>query len=199
MSADTYQVSDGKPLFELGEEKTGGCTPNDVAGGKKLLVLDWCLNEITTYGQIKEVDPKSGEIKWRYRLTDKKTKKTMAWKFNKVYSVDPLVVSVHESKDQFNWSVIALKPNGKLRSTINGGKYKFEPCAGSGDSGRGAQNCDGDLVGKGLFYLTTKLAGEDLIGRTEIVAFDLDTGKVKWRPGPRTSARSFPWRPKGRP
>ncbi|SDJ58793.1 PQQ-binding-like beta-propeller repeat protein [Streptomyces indicus] len=192
VSADAYQVSDGKPLFDLGKDKTGGCTPNDVAGGSKLLVLDWCSGTIGSYGQIKEVDPKSGKIKWRYQLKDRKTKKAMPWKFGKVYSVNPLVVSVYESEDIFNWSVIALKPDGKLRSALNAGKYKFEPCAGEGDSGRGTQNCRGGAVGKDTFYMSTKSPDAESLGPTRIVAFDLKNGKVKWASQPEDKREYLP-------
>ncbi|NGO81070.1 PQQ-binding-like beta-propeller repeat protein [Streptomyces sp. YC504] len=192
MMADAYQVSDGKPLFKLREEKTGGCHPNDVAGGPKLLVLDWCMGKKDVTGQIKEVDPKSGKIRWRYQLKDKKTKKVMPWKFGKVYSVNPLVVSVHESADQFNWSVIALTGKGKLRSSLNGGKFKFDVCAGAGDSGRGAQNCIGGVAGKDTFYLATKSADPEALGPTRIVAFDLNTGKVKWASVPEGKREYLP-------
>ncbi|MBC9712829.1 PQQ-binding-like beta-propeller repeat protein [Streptomyces sp. TRM66268-LWL] len=192
MTADAYQVSDGKPLFKLGEEKTGGCHPNDVAGGPKLLVLDWCMGKKDVIGQIKEVDPKSGKIRWRYQLKDRKTKKVMPWKFGKVYSVDPLVVSVHASDDQFNWSVIALDGKGKLRSSLNGGKFKFDVCAGAGDSGRGTQNCPGGVAGKNTFYLATKSADPEALGPTRIVAFDLKSGKVKWASVPEGKREYLP-------
>ncbi|WP_415953902.1 PQQ-binding-like beta-propeller repeat protein [Streptomyces sp. KLOTTS4A1] len=184
MSADAYRVSDGKPLFDLGKEKTGGCYPSDVAGGGKLLVLDRCNVGGAAHGQIKEIDPRSGKVRWRYRLKDKKTKKTMPWRFGKVYSVHPLVVSVHKSDDQFTWSVIALKPNGKLRSALDTAQHEFEVCAGAGDSGRGTQNCAGGAVGKDTFYMTTKAPEPTSVGPTRIVAFDLDSGKVKWASAP---------------
>ncbi|MFI6943756.1 PQQ-binding-like beta-propeller repeat protein [Streptomyces sp. NPDC050418] len=185
MSAEAYRIKDGKKLFRLGEEKTGGCSPDDVAGGSKLLVVDWCpgKNNIS-HGQIRQVDPKSGKIKWRYQLKDRKTKKTMPWRIGKVYSVDPPVFSVFESEDQFNWSVVSLKSNGKLRSTLNAGKYKFDQCEGAGDSGRGTQNCVGGVVGKDTFYLSSKPLKEDALGPNQIVAFDLDKGKVKWASKP---------------
>ncbi|MFI6943758.1 PQQ-binding-like beta-propeller repeat protein [Streptomyces sp. NPDC050418] len=184
MIAEGYRVSDGKRLFGLAEDSSGGCAPDDVAGGTKLLVLDHCSATDPGFGQIKEVDPKSGKIAWRYRPKDAKTKKTRQRMFGTVYSVDPPVVSVHTAGDRSKWSVLSLTGNGKLRSAIDFGKYAFAECPEGADSARGALICSGGAVGKDLLYLSAKPGGEYGNGRSRIVAFDLDSGKIKWTSEP---------------
>ncbi|MGH4031587.1 PQQ-binding-like beta-propeller repeat protein [Actinomycetota bacterium Odt1-20B] len=176
MVAYAYRVSDGKRLFTSKKEFKGSCYPNDVAGGTRLLEIDNCgISAPKPYDQLKEIDPRTGHVKWRY--VGKK-----GWYIEKVYSVDPIVITVKNREDMDRWSVVAVDGRGKERSTLKFGSYPFERCDGSGDSGEGAQNCAGAAVGTDRFYLATKPKG-GLLGANKVVAFDLDSGKVKWASG----------------
>ncbi|MFE0106189.1 PQQ-binding-like beta-propeller repeat protein [Streptomyces sp. NPDC059009] len=176
MMAYAYRVSDGKHLFTSKKEFKGSCYPEDVAGGARLLEIDSCgVSAPKPFSQLKELDPETGRVKWRYV-----GKKGVS--ISKVYSVDPVVVTLKDREDMDHWTVVALDDRGKLRSRLKFGSHVFEECEGSGDSGRGAQNCSGAAVGADRFYLSTE-PKDGSLGANRIVAFDLGSGKVKWASG----------------
>ncbi|MFF7815766.1 PQQ-binding-like beta-propeller repeat protein [Streptomyces sp. NPDC007945] len=171
-SAYGFSLTDGRQVFT---GPTGDCKPYAYAGdATKLIAAAQCRTSDVNKEQhtISEVDPNTGKAKWTYRLA-------ATWEVDKVYSVNPLVVSAFQ-REQKKWSVVALKPDGKVRSEIQGGKDKFAPRCGGGFVifGRNLQGCTGVAAGGDTFYMATDTAYGT---SNEIVAFDLNTGKPKWR------------------
>ncbi|MET9804368.1 PQQ-binding-like beta-propeller repeat protein [Streptomyces sp. NPDC006368] len=168
-----YSLSTGKQLFSTPAD---GCKPFAFAGGPKLIAAAACRtgSAETVQHQVSEVDPKTGKPKWSYALPAN-------WEADKVYSVSPLVISTIQRKEK-KWSVIALTDTGKLRSTLNGGQDKFQPrCGGTFVIfGKNLQGCTGVAADASTFYMSTEPTTLTR-GTNHVVAFDLSTGKPKWR------------------
>ncbi|MFB7612553.1 hypothetical protein [Streptomyces gardneri] len=170
-SAYGFSLTDGKQLFK---SATTGCKPFAYAGGSKLIAAMDCPSGSTTkkIQAVGEVNPANGKPKYTFQLEAN-------WEVDKVYSVDPLVVSATQ-REQKKWTIFALDAKGKLRSQIQGGKDKFAPsCGGSFVIfGKNLQGCTGVTADANTFYMATETA----YGKSnEVVAFDLKTGKAKWR------------------
>ncbi|WP_405854211.1 PQQ-binding-like beta-propeller repeat protein [Streptomyces sp. NBC_00090] len=166
-----FSLADGKQLFQ---GATTGCKPFAFAGGSKLIAAMDCPSGSTTkkLQAVGEVNPATGKPKYTFQLEAN-------WEVDKVYSVDPLVVSATQ-REQKKWTIFALDAKGKLRSQIQGGKDKFAPsCGGSFVIfGKNLQGCTGVAADANTFYMAT----ETSYGTpNEVVAFDLKTGKAKWR------------------
>ncbi|MCK8680156.1 PQQ-binding-like beta-propeller repeat protein [Streptomyces lichenis] len=167
-----FSMADGKQLW--GKDPDAECKRYAFAGGPRLIAAADCGGAAKTLHELSEVDAKTGKAKWSYRLPE-------GWEVDKVYSVSPLVVSAIK-RDKKQWSVFALTDGGKLRSTIQGGKDKFRPqCGGSFIIlGEYLQGCVGVAADASTFYMATEPT-QLTRGTNEVVAFDLDTGKPKWR------------------
>lgn len=166
-----FSLTDGKQLFK---SPASGCKPFAYAGGSKLIAAMDCPSGSTTkkIHAVGEVNPATGKPKYTFQLEAN-------WEVDKVYSVDPLVVSATQ-REQKKWTIFALDAKGKLRSQIQGGKDKFAPsCGGSFVIfGKNLQGCTGVAADANTFYMAT----ETSYGKpNEVVAFDLKTGKPKWR------------------
>ncbi|MFF5899442.1 PQQ-binding-like beta-propeller repeat protein [Streptomyces argenteolus] len=174
-NSNAYRVSDGKELFG---KPSGNCQPFAFAGGPKLISASSCRTDDAANPQhrIQEVDPTTGKAKWTY--TPKR-----GWEVDKVYSVSPLVVSLTQS-EQKKWSILALKENGTLRSQLVGDKEdKFSVDCGHDFAifGQQLEGCAGIAADANTFYMMTE---DDTsgTGRTnKVIAFDLNTGKPKWK------------------
>ncbi|MFI6700127.1 PQQ-binding-like beta-propeller repeat protein [Streptomyces sp. NPDC050509] len=168
-NSDGYRVSDGEELFG---KQDGDCQPESFAGGAKLIAgMDCGLDD----KRVSELDPTTGKSKWSYQLKK-------GWDLQKVYSLDPLVISV-ENSDEKTWSILGLNPNGTLRSQLAGGKDKFQPDCGGGFIvfGQHLEGCVGVAADASTFYIATAPASGSTSRTNEVVAFSLDTGKPKWR------------------
>ncbi|PRH77924.1 hypothetical protein C6N75_17675 [Streptomyces solincola] len=172
-----FSLADGKQVW--GKDPDADCKRFAFAGGARLIAAANC-GGVKTQHEVSEVNAKTGKAKWSYRLPDD-------WEVDKVYSVSPLVISAVK-RDSKEWSVLALTDSGKLRSTIDGGKDKFRPrCGGSFVVlGENLQGCTGMAADASTFYMATEPT-QLTNGTNDIVAFDLNTGKAKWRAnaGPR--------------
>ncbi|MEU8760800.1 PQQ-binding-like beta-propeller repeat protein [Streptomyces sp. NPDC048659] len=170
-SAYGFSLTDGRQLFT---GPSDGCKPFAYAGGSRLIAASKCPSgDVNKQSQaVSEVDPATGKAKWTFKLqTD--------WEVDRVYSVDPLVVSATQ-RAQKKWAVFSLNANGSERSQIQGGKDKFAPnCGGTFVVfGKNLQGCTGVAADANTFYMAT----ESAYGTpNEVVAFDLNTGKPKWR------------------
>ncbi|WP_172387398.1 PQQ-binding-like beta-propeller repeat protein [Streptomyces sp. MNP-20] len=173
--AHTYRVGDGKRLFSSRRDRVGTCYLNDVAGGARLLYVENCAaGAPKAHGVVKNVDPETGHVRWRYRTRN-------GWSVDKVYSVDPLVLAVRKRGDYDKWSVVSVDGRGRQRAWIpmDRGPYAFELCDGAGDAGEGVQNCPGGAVGGDALVLPTE-PKDGTLGPNKVVAFDLATGKRRW-------------------
>ncbi|MBT2491761.1 PQQ-binding-like beta-propeller repeat protein [Streptomyces sp. ISL-96] len=169
-----FSMKDGK---ELWGKLPGECQPYSFTSSAKLIAAAACSTGETAkhHERIQEHDPATGKVKWSYPLAK-------GWSVDKVYSVSPLVVSAQERAKK-TWSIIALTDSGKLRSVIDGGKDKFQPqCGGSFVIfGRNLEGCTGVAADQNAFYMATAEKTTGLKRTNEVVAFNLDTGKPKWR------------------
>ncbi|MET9952135.1 PQQ-binding-like beta-propeller repeat protein [Streptomyces sp. NPDC006339] len=170
-SAYGFSLADGRQLFT---GPTTGCKPYAYAGGSKLIAASKCPSgDVNKESHaVSEVDPNTGKPKWSFKLQT-------GWEVDKVYSVDPLVVSATQ-REQKKWAIFSLTADGKERSQIQGGNDKFAPrCGGSFVIfGKNLQGCTGVAADASTFYMATETAYGT---PNEVVAFDLDTGKAKWR------------------
>ncbi|WP_030689781.1 PQQ-binding-like beta-propeller repeat protein [Streptomyces globisporus] len=168
MKAAAYRVGDGTKLYDIPMEDPGRCHPDDVAGGTRLLVKADCaigVDRTRNHSQLRALDPHTGKVLWRFWTRP-------GWEIGRVLSVDPVVLTTfHATERTDNWRVVALRPDGKLRTTIDPRAKGFTYCADDGDSGEDIQECDGTLVGPDTVYL----GGTDRVG-----AYDLGTGKFVW-------------------
>ncbi|MEV3990335.1 PQQ-binding-like beta-propeller repeat protein [Streptomyces sp. NPDC049837] len=172
-NAHGFSLADGKHLFGTPD---ADCKPFAYAGGPKLIAASSCRtgDYNKTQHEVSEVDPATGKPKWTYKLPAN-------WEVTKVFSVSPLVISTEEP-DSKKWSIVALTDAGKLRSTLDGGKDKFNPkCGGSFVVfGENLQGCIGVAADANTFYMSTEPT-QLTNGTNDVVAFDLNTGKPKWR------------------
>ncbi|MEU2248540.1 PQQ-binding-like beta-propeller repeat protein [Streptomyces sp. NPDC019224] len=177
-AANAYRVSDGKEVFG---KRTGTCQPFGFAGGAKLIAAVSCRTDDVNNPQqeIEELDPATGKAKWTY-------KPARGWEVEKVYSVSPLIVSLtkgNTSEDK-KWSVLALRENGTLRSQLSSDKGdKFSPDCGGGFTifGQRLDGCSGVAADANTFYMATQDDTSGSARTNKVVAFDLNTGKTKWK------------------
>ncbi|MFF1923204.1 PQQ-binding-like beta-propeller repeat protein [Streptomyces sp. NPDC058221] len=176
-ASNAFRVSDGKELFG---KRDGICQPFAFAGGSKLIAATNCRTDDVDKPQheVEEVDPVTGKPKWTY-------KPARGWEIDKFYSVSPLVVSLTKgSGDDKQWSVLALKENGSLRSQIVSDKGdKFSTSCGSAFAifGKSVDGCDGVVADPNTLYLTTQDDTSGTARTNKVVAFNLNTGKTKWK------------------
>ncbi|PZT72929.1 MULTISPECIES: outer membrane protein assembly factor BamB family protein [unclassified Streptomyces] len=177
-AANAYRVSDGKEVFG---KRSGNCQPFAFAGGPKLIAAVNCrTGDVNNpQQQIEELDPATGKAKWAYRPA-------RGWEVDKVYSVSPLIVSLTkgDSSEDKVWSIIALRENGTLRSQLVGDKGdKFAPDCGGGFTifGKQLQGCTGVAADANTFYMATQDDTSGSARTNKVVAFNLNTGKPKWK------------------
>ncbi|MFE9816651.1 PQQ-binding-like beta-propeller repeat protein [Streptomyces sp. NPDC005773] len=177
-ASNAFRVSDGKELFG---KRDGICQPFAFAGGAKLIAATSCRTDDldNPQHQIEEIDPDTGKPKWTY-------KPARGWEVDNVYSVSPLVVSLTKgsSSQDKKWSILALRENGTLRSQVISDKGdKFPMGCGSAFAifGKSVDGCDGVTADANTLYMRTQ---DDTsgAGRTnQVVAFNLNTGRTKWK------------------
>lgn len=177
-AANAFRVSDGKEVFG---KRSGTCQPFAFAGGAKLIAAVSCRTSDVNNPQheIEELDPKTGKAKWTY-------KPARGWEVEKVYSVNPLIVSLTKgsTSDDKKWSIITLRENGTLRSQMHSDKGdKFAPDCGGGFTifGQRLQGCTGVAADANTFYMATQDDTSGSARTNKVVAFNLNTGKTKWK------------------
>ncbi|MFD7611072.1 PQQ-binding-like beta-propeller repeat protein [Streptomyces sp. NPDC059828] len=186
---DTFRLSDGKAGFA---KVAGDCQPSGFAGGPRLIASESCPSgDGKARYQLQELDPVTGKARWTYKLP-------LNWTVSKVYSVSPLVLSMRERETDKS-QLIALNANGTLRSQIDGGGKSYQ--AGCGNSfsvfGDALEGCGGTAADANTFYMATS-AGTSSASRTnEVVAFNLATGKPKWRAAAPDGHEMIPMRLEG--
>lgn len=171
---NAYRMSDGKALFD---KVAGNCQPDAIASGTRMIAAESCPGgDIDKQqNQVQELDPTTGKARWTYKL---KTN----WELDKVYSSNPIVLSLTEP-DKKSWAIVALNDNGTVRSQIDGGKDKFQPnCGGSFIVfGANLDGCTGVAADATTFYMSTEPSETGSAGTNEVIAFSLANGKAKWR------------------
>ncbi|MFD8026161.1 PQQ-binding-like beta-propeller repeat protein [Streptomyces lavendulae] len=162
-----YRLSTGERLFSgSGPE---GCQPRVYAAGNgKLIGVATCQDTDRTT-EVQDADPVTGKKTWSYRLPK-------GYDVNAVYSVNPTVIDA-SNRDTKQRAVISLGNDGQKRASMSApGNFALN-CGGSSSS-EGLQNCGDAAVDGDTLYLAT---GNEAGDNNEIVAFDLASGKAKWR------------------
>ncbi|MFF4321035.1 PQQ-binding-like beta-propeller repeat protein [Streptomyces sp. NPDC001568] len=163
-----HRLSTGDKLFsDAGPE---GCKPSDYAAGNgRMIAVATCLDADKTV-EIQDADPNTGKKTWSYKLPK-------GFQVKAVYSVSPTVIDA-QNRDTKQRGIIVLDDKGQKRNSLSGDGNFVINCGGSSTS-EGLQNCGNSVVDGDTIYLGT---GAELdTASAEIVAFDLNTGKVKWR------------------
>ncbi|MEU6309828.1 hypothetical protein [Streptomyces sp. NPDC047014] len=163
--ATAFRISTGDKLFASPSE---GCVPGAYATGNgKMIGVATCYDQDSTV-EVQDADPLTGKKTWTFRLPK-------GWKVTRVYSVDPVVLDLGNATTKER-SIVVLGPDGKQRATLSAeGSFPTE-CGISYDDA--LQGCATAVADGNTLYLPTKAE----IGKAnEIVAFDLGTGKAKWR------------------
>ncbi|MFD4136605.1 PQQ-binding-like beta-propeller repeat protein [Streptomyces goshikiensis] len=165
IKSSVYKVSTGDRLF--GDNGGDGCQPGAyTAGNGKVIGIATCRDADRTV-EVQGADPATGKKTWTYRLPK-------GFKVSGVYSLDPVVLDLGNEAGKER-SIVVLGPDGKPRTTVSG-EGRFPVNCGKRD--HILQGCGGSAVDSGNLYLAT---AADVGKANEIVAFDLGTGKVKWR------------------
>ncbi|MFD4015697.1 outer membrane protein assembly factor BamB family protein [Streptomyces sindenensis] len=190
--AEAYRVSDGKHLWG---KLPGPCKVEGFAGGAVMLASVICPAQskgaIDT--EVRRIDPVTGRTLWTYKVRKD-------WNVDAVYSVDPPVIFLRNGPLVGGTSAIAvLNDDGTARSRpVSGGDTLEGLCPGKErEVGWNLDICMGVAVDTDTdtLYVTTKRRP---VGRTksrpvvrwftnDVVAFDMSTGKRKWKvPSPAT-------------
>ncbi|WP_329119628.1 PQQ-binding-like beta-propeller repeat protein [Streptomyces sp. NBC_01353] len=162
-----YRLSDGKKLF--GRWDKSECQPYAYAGGPKLVAAVSCPTSDAEKPQeeIHEVDPVTGKSRWKYRLP-------VGYRVDHVLSVRPLVVSA-TYRAQGGHGIVVLNEDGTKRSSLQGDGQYAEGCADESTHDGNLQRCQ-VVADDSTVYMATVAPSKDK--PNEIVAFDLDSGKV---------------------
>ncbi|RPK49492.1 Outer membrane protein assembly factor BamB [Streptomyces sp. ADI92-24] len=176
-ASTAFRVSDGKELFG---KRDGKCQPFSFAGGTKLIAATSCRTDDLDNPQheVEEIDPVTGKPKWTY-------KPARGWEIDRYYSVSPLIVSLTKgSGDKKQWSLLALKENGSLRSQVVSDKGdKFDTSCGQSfaDFGKYVDGCEGVTADANTLYMATQDDTSGSARTNKVIAFSLNTGKTKWK------------------
>ncbi|MFD9115983.1 outer membrane protein assembly factor BamB family protein [Streptomyces bottropensis] len=163
-----FDVNSGKVLWS---PKVGECTDEGYAGGAQLIAVRKCGDYGSETFQIQLLDPKSGSVKWTYKVPSGISRA-------KIISTKPVVFGVVTGSDvplTGTSDIFSLDDSGKLRAKISipDDKYDYECPV------RGVWACRGIYVGNDKVYMPTK--NHDGTGSysstNEIVSFSLATGK----------------------
>ncbi|MCJ1678991.1 PQQ-binding-like beta-propeller repeat protein [Streptomyces sp. APSN-46.1] len=165
IKSSAYKISTGDKLFAGNGPE--GCQPASyAAGNNKMIGIATCRDADSTV-EVQDADPVTGKKTWSYRLPK-------GFRVTSVYSVDPIVLDIGNETNKER-SIVVLGPDGKPRTTV-AGEGSFAPNCGVRE--HMLQGCGTSAVDSNTLYLATSAgAGK----ANEIVAFDLGTGKVKWR------------------
>ncbi|MEC4015217.1 outer membrane protein assembly factor BamB family protein [Streptomyces sp. H27-D2] len=164
-----YRMSGGEPLWQT--SATSKCKDKGFTGGKDLVSVVQCGEMGEEQLRVQKVDPISGKPKWTYDVPPGIERVSVA-------SSSPAVIFV-VAGDYKPTDAIAIDEKGEMRSKISLESGKYEPeCDSEVDS------CHTVAVGNDTLYMPSKEhegGGGAFSETNEIVAFNLATGKPKWR------------------
>ncbi|MFF2326926.1 MULTISPECIES: PQQ-binding-like beta-propeller repeat protein [unclassified Streptomyces] len=169
---NAFRVSDGTALFD---ELPGNCQPFGFASGPVAIAATSCQTAADDHKeqQVQRIDPVTGKVQWTYKVKK-------GWQVGQFYSVSPLVVSL---KQEDKWAVVVLNDNGTYRSQLVGGTddYRMKCDSDLVSVGKNLDNCLGVAADDSAVYLATRPDPSEASPTNQVVAFDLNTGKAKWK------------------
>ncbi|WP_031509287.1 PQQ-binding-like beta-propeller repeat protein [Streptomyces megasporus] len=162
-----FDLSTGEVLWKA--EDGAECRDTDYVGGERLIAKVECDFGATV--ALHSVKP-DGSKGWEWKAPDGAF-------VERVISLDPVVVGIKAGEALDMSDIVVLGENGDVRSKINipEGRYLFH------STGIGLADCCRNIVvdkANDALYLQTNNHQGDDDSVTEIVAFDLSTGKSKW-------------------
>ncbi|MFE9685037.1 PQQ-binding-like beta-propeller repeat protein [Streptomyces sp. NPDC006285] len=162
-----FDITDGKILWQ---PKVDTCEDVGYAGGEQLVAVRKCGDYGNEKYEVQLLDPKTGTVKWSYKLpTGIDNAKVISTK-PVVFGVDSGEITASGATDVFS-----LDDSGKLRTkiTLEDGKYEHDCGVNK------VHDCKSIAVGNDKLYVPTKQhEGAEQYSRVnEIVSFSLATGK----------------------
>ncbi|MFB8139622.1 outer membrane protein assembly factor BamB family protein [Streptomyces parvus] len=182
--AEAYRVSDGKHLWG---KPPGPCEVEGFAGGSVMLASVHCPSQSKGEAdeEVRRVDPVTGRTLWTYKVRK-------GWNVDAFHSVDPPVIFLRKGPLVGGKSAIAvLNDDGTFRSQpVPGGDAPEGRCPGrERQLGWNLDICMGAAVDTDTdtLYVATKHRSAGRSSTNDVVAFDMSTGKKKWKvPSPAT-------------
>ncbi|MGY1436222.1 outer membrane protein assembly factor BamB family protein [Streptomyces reniochalinae] len=162
-----YKISDKKKVWEA---KPSNCRDKGYQGGKSLVAVVECGHDYDKpQVSVQKLDPDTGKAKWKYEPPK-------GVKDVRVASTDPLVL-VAGAGDELTSDVLTVGEDKKLKAKISLGERYNKPCELE------VNGCYAMAVGPDTVYLSTTEhdGSSDLSETNEVMAFDFDTGKAKWK------------------
>ncbi|WP_405687203.1 collagen-like protein [Streptomyces sp. NBC_00057] len=185
---DAYRVSDGKVLWG---ELPGNCQPFGFASGPQGIAAASCQTAADDHKeqQVQRIDPVTGKVRWTYKVKK-------GWQVAQFYSASPPVVSL---KQDDKWAILVLNENGTYRSQLIGGTedYVTECDDELLTDGQSLDNCLGVTADDRAVYLATKADPAADHPTNNVVAFDLNTGRTKWKAAAPAGQTMMPVRMEG--
>ncbi|MCX5343027.1 outer membrane protein assembly factor BamB family protein [Streptomyces atratus] len=185
---DAYRVSDGKVLWG---ELPGNCQPFGFASGPQGIAAASCQTAADDHKeqQVQRIDPVTGKVRWTYKIKK-------GWQVAQFYSASPPVVSL---KQDDKWAILVLNENGTYRSQLIGGTedYVTECDDELLTDGQSLDNCLGVTADDRAVYLATKADPAADHPTNKVVAFDLNTGRTKWKAAAPAGQTMMPVRMEG--
>ncbi|MFD9602195.1 PQQ-binding-like beta-propeller repeat protein [Streptomyces sp. NPDC059970] len=185
---DAFRVSDGKVLWG---ELPGNCQPFGFASGPVAIAATSCQTAADDHKeqQVQRIDPVTGKVQWTYKVKK-------GWQVAQFYSASPPVVSL---KQDDKWAILVLNENGTYRSQLVGGTedYVTECDEDLLTDGRSLDNCLGVTADDRAVYLATKPDPAARRPANKVVAFDLNTGRTKWKAAAPAGQTMMPMRVEG--
>ncbi|SCF72507.1 PQQ-like domain-containing protein [Streptomyces sp. Ncost-T10-10d] len=185
---DAFRVSDGKVLWG---ELPGNCQPFGFASGPVAIAATSCQTAADDHKeqQVQRIDPVTGKVRWTYKVKK-------GWQVAQFYSASPPVVSL---KQDDKWAILVLNENGTYRSQLVGGTedYVTECDEDLLTDGKSLDNCLGVTADDRAVYLATKPDPAARRPANKVVAFDLNTGRTKWKAAAPAGQTMMPMRVEG--
>ncbi|WP_432151559.1 PQQ-binding-like beta-propeller repeat protein [Streptomyces sp. bgisy029] len=173
---DAYRISDGKHLWD---EVPGNCQPYGFAGGAVPLAATSCQTAADDHAiqHVRRIDPATGKEVWSYPVKK-------GFKVDQFYSTDPPVISLRQGKER--WGIVILNADGTYRSQLVGNDGEnYAPRCGRDLRAQNPNldNCLGVAADTDTLYLATEpvSVAEKTLPTNAVVAFDLVTGRSRWR------------------
>ncbi|WP_411082610.1 PQQ-binding-like beta-propeller repeat protein [Streptomyces sp. cmx-18-6] len=184
-SADAYRISDGKHLWD---KVPGNCQPYGFTSGSVPLAATSCDTAADDHAvqHVRRIDPATGRELWAYPVKK-------GFKVDQFYSTDPPVVSLRKGKER--WGIVILNTDGSYRSQLVGNAGEnYAPRCGKEmrPQNPNLDNCLGVAADTTTFYMAAD--GGEAGG---VVAFDLATGKSRWRVDAPAGQHPLPLRTEG--
>jgi outer membrane protein assembly factor BamB len=161
-----YKMSGGAPLWK--SQATSDCKDQGFAGGKELVAVVHCGSYSDPTVKVQKLNPKTGKSTWEFEAPGGVESAT-------VLSTDPVVLAVGAGTSVAT-DVMTVDEKGKLKAKISLGDHKYEPQCGTE-----TESCTTAVVDKNNLYMPSGQHQGDTYTTNEILAFDLNTGKPKWK------------------